>query len=121
MDMSIIMITMMMMRIMMIIIIIIIIIIITKIIIIIIIIIITSSFPKILILKPLATFAATPTLGFLYWISSFILFLVLNCSSVKIQIPNDSNKISKTLNAQESLGKAGISQCEMVVFSQQRN
>ena len=82
---------------------------------------ITSSFPKILILKPLATFAATPTLGFLYWISSFILFLVLNCSSVKIQIPNDSNKISKTLNAQESLGKAGISQCEMVVFSQQRN
>ena len=115
MDMSIIMITMMMMRIMMIIIIIIIIII-TKIIII-----ITSSFPKILILKPLATFAATPTLGFLYWISSFILFLVLNCSSVKIQIPNDSNKISKTLNAQESLGKAGISQCEMVVFSQQRN
>ena len=116
MDVSIIMITMMMMRIMMIIIIIII----TKIIIIIIII-ITSSFPKILILKPLATFAATPTLGFLYWISSFILFLVLNCSSVKIQIPNDSNKISKTLNAQESLGKAGISQCEMVVFSQQRN
>ena len=116
MDVSVIMITMMMMRIMMIIIIIII----TKIIIIIIII-ITSSFPKILILKPLATFAATPTLGFLYWISSFILFLVLNCSSVKIQIPNDSNKISKTLNAQESLGKAGISQCEMVVFSQQRN
>ena len=112
MDVSIIMITMMMMRITMIIIIII-----TKIIIMI----ITSSFPKILILKPLATFAATPTLGFLYWISSFILFLVLNCSSVKIQIPNDSNKISKTLNAQESLGKAEISQCEMVVFSQQRN